>query len=275
MSSVELEPEATYHADYTHYSQSMLKHFAKSRREFHAYFVAKSRKLPEPSDDMRFGNCGHAALLEPHKLAELCVQVPAEVLNKDGHCKGSAYTAWEKQHEGKLLLNPERWNALIECTQAAHAILGDWIAAADHIEHVIRWRHEPSGLMCRMKADIIVEMTDHIYVPDLKFCRSASWDGFRKQAEDLRYWLQVATYTEGIRTIYPGNKPIVFEFAAVQSQWPHWATTHKIDDNSRQAAKMARDRLMCDLADCLTKDDWREPDEKEREPLVFRPWAFV
>ncbi len=272
------EAVADYHKDYTHVSQTMLKKFLDSRRAYYGHYVAQDRPLPPPTEDMQFGTLIHAGVFEPDTLASLCACVPAGVLNKDGHRKGKPYTDWEQSlSPGCTILTSEKWEALQACIAAVRGEIGKYIDDADAIkETVIRWTDKESGLKCRLKLDVGIECPDYILVWDAKSTKNASWDSFRKQSEDLRYWMQPIHYADGVREFFGApNKPVVFRFVPVQTTWPHWATVYPVESESLAAAADARRRAMTDLAACYESGVWCEPDEIHREPLVMRPWAFT
>ena len=85
-----------YHAT-SDVGNSMLSTFRKSRREYHARFIAKTIES-EASDPMKLGTVAHSAILEPHIIERVCLEIPAEVLSKNGAKSGKVWKEFEAEN---------------------------------------------------------------------------------------------------------------------------------------------------------------------------------
>lgn len=77
-----------------------------------------------PSEDssyLQLGSVIDSIILEPAELDRLVSLIPAEVLNKDGHRKGSAWTDWSASQGRKLLVKSDEWDdirRMVDCVWA-------------------------------------------------------------------------------------------------------------------------------------------------------------
>jgi hypothetical protein len=272
--TIEPTPAREYFTNYRSVSQSMLKTFMDRRRLYDAYYVSRTDTPPNPTPPMQKGTATHTALLEPERFSDLVLCYPKKLLAKNGAVSTNEAKAFRDENEaaGRVVMKEADYANVKAMAESVRKVCGKWLALSPLKEHSIYWDCEETGLRCKLRADFIVDMPEVVVCLDLKTTGDASPQAFRSRVEDGGYWLQDATYREGIGKAF--GKPVQMYFLAVEDGFPYATATHRLDDDSITASRNARSWLMDELSSCLESGDWSEPWERTITPLAVRPWAF-
>ena len=138
-----------------------------------------------------------------------------------------------------------------------------WRSMPGHAEVVIVWLDERTGLLCKMRADWLVELDDRVIILDLK--STESMDKYRKDFFKLRYDVQSAFYRSGAEAHF--NKQCTFNFAAVSKsveigRYP--TSVGAVDDADHDIAMEVMRRDMDKLKHAIESNQWIEYDKLER-----------
>lgn len=259
-----------YHADHSRISNSMRKVFVDSRREYEGQFITNTLPPRNRTAALDDGYIGHAAILEPHIIESACAAIPREVLNKDGHRKGKAWTDFEEANPGKILRTKQQiekilsWRLAVEANPATRK----WLDMKGPVEQSIRWQDPATGLWLRCRPD---KRTARCIV-DVKTCRDSRPIEFSKDCANFRYAEQAAFYREGVMQLTGEVLPVLF--IAVSKEPPYVARAYELDAAAMQFAEECVRKSLEDLAYCYGADDWREPGEEEVMELSLPNWAF-
>jgi len=260
-----------YHADHERVSNSMRKDFCQSRRLYHGRYVTHAIPPRERTQALDLGTVAHAAILEPHIVERVCVPIPADALNGDGHRKGKAWKEFE------ATLQPGQ----IDCTAAdiqfayslrraveANPQTRKWLDMEGPVEQSIRWQDPATGLWLRCRPD---KRTARCIV-DVKTCRDSSPIEFSKSCAQYGYAEQAAFYRDGVMQLTGEVLPVLF--IAVAKEPPCIARAYELDAAAMDFAAERVRKSLEDLAYCYGADDWREPGEEEVLELSLPNWAY-
>lgn len=185
-------------------SSTKLRDYAASPLLFHHRY--NLRDMPfEDSPALRIGSIVDALVLEQSALDDMVAVIPAEVLNKDGHRKGGAWTEWAGQQGGKTLLKPEEWDDIRSMADSVWACppAVELVTACKH-QQATFWRDDDhDGIIGKCKFDGVCENGFF----DLKTTSDALPD-FRHSIKRYNYMLQLAWYAIG--------------FEQTLGAWPEW-----------------------------------------------------
>lgn len=235
-------------------SNSRLKAFRTHPRLYHAYYVEKNLKRPEPTADMQLGT----AFDELITLGEFetCAAIPREVLNKDGHRKGSAWKSFAEENAGKVLLKDEQLEQLhamrdsLMRHDAARKLLGN-VAGKSQIS--LRMTCEETGLLLRCKLDALHSGV----IVDLKTASSADPLKFAYACGDFGYDSQAAFYKR-LAESFTGES-LRFIFVVVEKEFPFRVETYELDAEHLLDADTDLSATLASLAECYRTDKWELP----------------
>lgn len=260
------ESVAAYHADYDRISNTMLKCFARSRREYEGLYVKRERKPDPPTGSQNVGTLTHADLLGEGDVSRFVVS-PFENFKKQ------VARDWrdEQLNEGREIVTEEQLADVKACVESVRSKIGRLLDDdRGRSETYHQWQHADSGLDQRCMVDFHVVLSDKIIAPELKTCADETPRGFRKACEDWDYPIQQVHYTAGLESTY--GLPVEWMFVAVRNNWPYTCRVYQLDEFTLDKAREARDGRLRDLADCYASGDWSEPGEHEITTLRCRDY---
>lgn len=264
-------PAAEYHADHSHVSNSMLKQFSESRRKYHGLFVDGSVKPDESTKAMDTGTVGHAAILEPHIIDGVCLEIPADALNSQGHRKGKAWTEFRDSNSDRILMTAKdlgKVRAMYESVMAnEHA--GRLLGAGGVTERSIFWTCPTTGLPRKCRPDYLLDG----WVVDIKTSEDVSPHWFSNYTAKFKYYRQGPYYQDAGEAVQ-GERP-VFAIVAVCTKPPHVCCVYEINSKALELGKFENLYELRQLEECLKTGDWREPEEKQITVIDLPRWAYT
>jgi hypothetical protein len=214
------------------------------------------------------GTLAHCAVLEPDAMTQRFLVLPEDAPRKPTRAQWSAKNPspdsraamawWTQFHDsaaGRDLVTHDEYNV---CQQQLAALCANH-QIADMLrvgrgEVSIFWIDDATGIYCKARPDWL-RLTDKASPLDLKTCADESPGGFGRAAARLRYDLQAAHYTAGIKavTALPVDD---FLFAAVTNNQPVLAVPYVLTDEIRDQGNAERRELMEKLAWCRRENEW-------------------
>jgi hypothetical protein len=274
--SLIVEPPEAYHAR-TEISKTMLADFLDRKRLFEGRYISKTIPAKRATKSMEIGTLVHAAILEPERIDEMYVIIPESLLsgaNRAIQSKEAKAFVAAGQAEGKHVVKEDEIEMIRAMAESVRATVGPWLGTGALTERTIIWQHPATGLMCRCKPDWIRPTKNGTAIAfDVKTTGDISEHGFRGTMESFAYWLQDAHYSEGIAAVT--GKPVEqFIFVTVEGEPPYQCRPFQLDDESREASVVARERLIVDLAECMTTGNFAEAWEGTVTKIPIRGFAF-
>lgn len=258
---------ADYHA-HSSVSCSAAKVFRRSRREFAAIFVNKTQEPKPATRRMDFGTVAHAAILEPHVIDEMIVEISPDVLTSNGQRRGKAWDAFAASLGDKIAFSPGEVRAVRAMQEAAwsHPIAGRLLRAKGPVEQSIFWSCQRSGLQRKCRIDKQAEQ----FIVDLKTTDDVSPAAFARVAANLDYDFQAAYYADGVEQLTGERRHFVFIAQSVNPPYP--VRVYKLNADAELAAWQDMDRTLLQIAECHDSGDWSEPGENEIVELGMPRW---
>lgn len=261
-----------YHADFTRISNSMRKVFCDSRRLYEGRFITNTVPQRTATAALDIGTISHAAILEPHIVERVCVPIPPDVLNAQGHRKGKPWTDFEASLQpNQIAATPGDIRLALALRDACmkNPATRKWLDMDGPTEQSIRWSDLATGLPLRCRPD---KRTTRCII-DVKTCRNSSPVEFSKSCAQFAYAEQAAFYQQGVAALLGGEiLPVVF--IAVSKEPPYVARAYELDEKAMEYARERVFKSLEDLAYCSGANDWREPNEEEVMELSLPNWAF-
>lgn len=254
-------PNELYHSCTKAVSNSMLTQAHDSVSNF-----AWLKKAPVDIEKLKafdFGTAVHAMFLEPERYEQEYAVMPGYNMRTN---KGKENAdAWRKANSDACQIDQADADKVAMMCKSlwADPRASLWRGMPGHAEVVIIWRDERTGLLCKMRADWLVELDDRVIIMDLK--STESMDKYRKDFFKLRYDIQSAFYRTGAEAYF--GKSCVFIFAAVSKsveigRYP--VSVGAVDDADHDIAMEVMRRDMDKLKHAIESDEWIEYDKLER-----------
>lgn len=278
---VEGMPNEEYHA-HPAIGASMIETFRRSRREYHAQYIAKT-KVFEPSDAMRFGTIVHLLLLEPERAADE-IAPPMPATGPDGEKwdfrKKAHKEVWATEEAEranfKYTISAADWEraqgVLASVKANRHA---RWLVEADGVpEYSIFWIDSGTGLECKCRLDWFAQFS-----LDIKTTRDPTPDSYVRDCVKLGYYRKKSHYLEGMRALLNEPDPQLVHLA-VETSDPYRIGCYRLLDpdphvNGESLGAQQRRSLLWEIRQCMETGDWREPWERRVFDLEPPRWAFT
>jgi hypothetical protein len=161
---------------------------------YHRYCL-KDWPRDKPSEAMQFGTMVHR-MIEIGGCDAIVKEIPAEVLNEQGHCKGKTWLDWKAANPADCYIKPGEPNPLkmvwdnLQANTWCRAIIEN---AAKETEHF--WHDADLASECRMKCDAILNGL----LIDWKTTSKTNARTFAADAAARFYDVRLALYRRGFR----------------------------------------------------------------------------
>ena len=178
---------------------------------WHAY-RAKDWPRQEATSAMQFGTLVHS-MIEHGGTSAIVKEIPAEVLNEQGHCKGKAWLEWKSANPAEQYLKPGEPNPL--ATIWEHLLANQWVRAIiengdKEVSHF--WPDLDLDCACRCRFDATLNGV----LVDWKTTTMSNARTFAADAYSRFYDVRLALYRKGFQDLY-GVKPEVYIVAIENS----------------------------------------------------------
>ena len=261
---VETMPAEEYHAKTDWLSNSMFKTFLEDPRLFEAEYVEKT--LPrKQTNAMEIGTIGHAAILEPHIIEGVCLEIPEHVLSANGAKSGNNWKDFKAEHEGRILLKSDELSQVRGMFDACyrHPVARRLLLADGPTEASIFWTCSLSGLQRRVRPDKIVEGWGWVNVKTTT--AGVDEEAFRRTVRNFRYDIGQEFYRDAGERLYGERPPHVF--LVVEQQPPHRVRVYQLGQPWITAARDSIETNLLDFARRKEAGDWSHESELRIVPI--------
>jgi len=260
--------QQTYH-DKPELSSSQVADFLDDPICFYRRHILKDWPKKQPTPTMEFGTAVHK-MIEQGEFESLAKDIPAHVLNADGHCKGKAWTDWKEANPAATYVKPGEINALasIFAGLCANKHCRKWMAEpSKNKEFEILWTHKPTGIACKSRIDLL---TDSGLIVDWKTTVDCEPRKFQRSICDFNYDIRLAFYRLAVETLTGNRLPVVA--VAIQNSpgfavQPYEIPCAWLDDAETKLNEAMDEIALFDIADyvdrpivCIDKPRWRFDD---------------
>ena len=271
------ETNAEYHADYTHYSHSMLEAYYDDPQAYRDIFVTKTRPPKPPTEAMTFGSAVHSWVLEgipPNKLYGI-VKPP---LNPK---TGKPYGTQTNAHANYMAsLDPSReYLTKQQCVAVyriraqieAHKRASRFLCAGGETEKVVRWTRD-GGTKCRAKPDRVVPPTKFgglRVIADVKTAADPTLEGFIRATINFGYHRQAAWYLDYFAS---DPDPTEFVFIVAGSDEPYDVYVHELEESFIETGRRENIELLRRIKESIKTDVWTRPEQREINTILEPRW---
>ena len=264
-----------YHDDTSTVSKTMLAHFHGSTLEYWRYYVGQVEKPPQPKAAI-VGSIAHEVLLKGRRLSDVARIYPLDCLKKVAG-KQSPYGAInpkparefeESLPEGEHAVKTKVYDqcqALLDAVKD-HPVV-KLIETAEEREQPVYWTDVDTAIDCRCRPDFLCLTDEGAVCYDLKFTTQVKPNDFWRTARTLRYWMQDAHYSAGVKAHF--SQPCKFVFWAIEDSEPHRVARYEYTPDSRENAAIETSATLRQLARCTRTNDWEDDWTRHTNQLLF------
>lgn len=254
---------------------SMLKTFRESRRLFEGKHITKTIP-PSKSKSTDIGTVAHSAILEPHKLTTVCLEIPNKVLSKSGSRAGNNWKDFAADNAERILLKADDMRTVKAMFESVYRnpIARRLLESDGPTEESIFWECSETRLRRKCRPDKQSNIDGRWIIPDLKTTADNTPMGFARAVANFEYYCQPAYYLPGIRERHGLDVNPDWVFIAVQSAAPFVCRVWELDESAVAYGEQIVSDSLYQLAACFECDDWREPGEHEITTLSMPGWAY-
>lgn len=260
-----------YHDDHHAISQSMLKVFKRDRNEYFERFVAHTHREVKSTDGMELGSAAHEAILLPGGMTDLCVQIPPEVLTKDGKRRGAAWEQFQAENRDKILLKEAAYRQVLVIRDAVYAndkarrLLERSEREETHVWH----DEELRDVVRRSRLDVHAKG----WIADLKVTGTdVTPESFARQVLRFDYHCQAAYYRAAVRA--KTGETLPFVFILVQDKWPHAVRLYDLSERVLSLAEESILKTLLELRNCYETKNWTDPRSQEIVTIDVPEYAY-
>lgn len=212
-------------------------------------------------DHFAFGTQYHAYMFEPDVFKE---KFHEGTVTAQGR-RGKAFREEQEEHGFNYVYKPqdlEKFEGMYAALRDNYERLYKVLNSDNPKELTIVFYHEESGLMCKVKIDIL--MFEAGWLIDLKATKAAIIDEFRWSIKNFKYDFQAGFYVNACQRT-PGLEHVNnFAIIAQEKEAPYIARSHNMIEHVADGIIEA-DRVLVEIADWM-KAGSRLPDEMSIVP---------
>lgn len=240
-------------------SRSNLWTFKKLPKQFWYEKLSGKYERPKETEAYLLGNLTHTLVLEPKLFDSQYFVMPK--VNRTTKQGRADYAEALEQSQGKTLINEDQ---LIQAQSMRDSVFANETAVqileSAKTEKSLFWTHEPTGLLCKSRPDIL----NGAIAGDLKTTLDASERAFQSDAYKSGYFLQAGMTYEACKAI--GEPFKKFVFICVEKKAPFSVALYILDDEALQFGIDMFHALMERIAVCFENNVW--PDYGVRRLLT-------
>ncbi len=209
----------------------------------------------EPGTEaMNLGSLFHTLVLEPEHMTRRFHIFEGEKRSK------VKKEEWAKaEGSGKIVVREKATADVVEMVKSvkAHPAAGAFLERMDGTiyERPIYWKEETTGLLCKVKPDIIIHNTQLRILVDLKKTRDASYKGFQKAIGTYLYDMQAAYYLDGAKA-GTGKDFDAFCFICCEPEPPYAVSVYLADAEMIEKGRELYKHNLGIFKKCLNTGEW-------------------
>ncbi len=197
-----------------------------------AHYLEQRKTRPDKRH-LKVGRALHTVVLEGEEKFRNEFAFPPHRGAKEDDWRTKAGREWRDLAEasGKIALHYQDGDTIAHMCGALHRheAAYEWLKLPGTREHSYFWIDAVTGMLCRCRPDLMVEINGLLVIIDLKTTQDARPDEFRKSAAKWRYGVQAAFYMDGVEAV-TGRRPDAFMLVAVESAAPHGVGLYELGD---------------------------------------------
>lgn len=259
-------PADEYHADTTSISRSQ----GEVLRDDPALFfgMMNGPYQHESNDDLTFGNAIDEAIFGGRQIME----IPTEVLAKNGARSGNAWKEFREAHADKLLVKAdEPLKAVLHALRSSPLAMGI-LESEGHSQYTLRWPDLEFEVKRRARLDHFRTVKVPL-IADLKTSFTVDPKRFAKHAYELGYHRQVAWYQDAIHALAGMRPPFVF--ICCKKSPPYSVEVIELDREFIELGRRQNQATLRRYLRCLESGQWVSPTHGKIITVGAPTWAYA
>lgn len=197
-----------------------------------AHYLEQRKTRPDKTH-LQIGRALHTVVLEGEEKFRAQFAFPPFEGAKEDDWRSKEGKAWRDAHleVGRIPLHYKDGADIARMCGALHRHQAayEWLKLPGTREHSYFWQDADTGVLCRCRPDLMVEVGDMLVLVDLKTTQDARPDEFQRSCAKWRYGVQAAFYMDGVEAV-TGRRPDAFMLVAVESSAPHGVGLYELGD---------------------------------------------
>lgn len=239
-------------------SNSRLKLFAEDPEEYHAVYVKKCRVQRPPTPSMQFGTNVEDWLFRGRLPG--VVLLPQHLAGADGR-RSDEFRALKMANLGKKFLTVEQATAdehlrpffEISNNLEAHALADNLVyGSAAEINRAVQWLDPATGVLRMAQFDLLQREE---FLADLKTARAIDRESWDRDAYDLKYHWQCATYVDAMYELTGRELP--FFWIVVKNSPGYGVEVFQASDEQIETGRMEYRAELRRWCEAYRNDHWR------------------
>ena len=246
-------------------SNSRLSQLAKSP----AHCYAAINGVWSDTEALRFGSAAHAAVLQPMEYATRYTTFVGDLRSKAAK---EEFAELRAKFGDRNVLRGDAQETIAEMVTAVrqHRAARTILDLPGPSEVVALWKHEQTGLLCKMKVDHYA--VEAAVLIDYKTTTDASPDAFSRSIHNYGYHRQGAFYIMGMRSLGIDMKDFVL--IAQEKTAPFAVSACRIHDFALEAGRDELEQLLTTYAECKSSGHWPGYDDGKIIDIDLPEWYY-
>jgi hypothetical protein len=268
--------EATYFADYSHVSNSMLKVGRKSWKLYRDRFVTRTVQGPEPTAAMQLGTLLHAAAFTPEVYAARVMVPKMDGRTTAGKAAKAELVQYLIDNPNALLCNEEESALVTNMMECLLANKGsrEILESEGICEKSIRWEQRVGAHRVPCKGKIDKYFPGGGIIVDLKTATDPSPQEFSRACVTYGYHNQAALYCDGADAAYEPDSAAKFIWVVVGNEPPHDVACYRMMAASLDLGQRQNYDTLSQLIHCQETGVWESDWTRGINDVELPKYAF-
>lgn len=237
-------------------NQSLLKEAGKKT------YAHMQWRMGHPKEDtaaMKLGRLAHCLALQPDTFAIEYVQ--GLDITRRGEKNKKRWVEFERENRAREIVTAEQIataSAMVDAikTLPQNADARDTLLSIGARKEVSGfWRDEKTGVLCKMRVDVLLDMGEFYIVVDYKTCADLTEHAWRGAMAKFGYGFQGAYYIDGVTAIT--GKPAVFWLVAQEKEEPYFCrVVAPVEPRTIEAGRLEYKRALVGYKECKETGVW-------------------
>lgn len=257
-----------YHAAPGTSSSQIKAVMEKSLLHYWHRYINPDREPEEHKQEFDFGTAAHAAILEPDRLGEICIEMPSFNLRSPaGRAERDKFL---EENPGKAALTADEMQAVRAIRDRVHTHpVASGLFTGGKAEQSFFATDPETGELIKCRPDYLHE--NGFAMIDVKTTRNAAPVEFAKDCANFGYDISVPWYLDVLDALY-GEMPQHFIFVALEKEPPYAIGIYFAQPHDIQRARVAARRNFLRIVNAKRTNYWPDYAEEVR-PLEMPGWV--
>lgn len=225
-----------------------------AKSPLHCRYHLDHKDEMESSSALIFGQAAHKFILENETFFDEFAFMPD--VNQRAKAGKEVAAAFQMENNGKTILDWKTQDVLRDMREALfkNKQIREILTREHRTEVPFYWQDTETGEICKVKADIITEISGYPYVIDYKTTKSCADGEFERDCRRYGYDLQAGMYCEGINICTVQDN--AFAFIVQEKTAPYASRIFYCDEGFVDQGRKKFHRLLKKYHECEMSGIW-------------------